>query len=289
MDGLLVREPSSAAPAEAVAIHEDDVNELDEYHKRTEVGRWWVHWVKLHHHAGGTNNAGTLQQSILSDFMAWSLLGSFLASIAFDKVLHEYKPADALKAELNYLLPLIGLTDQRHTETATSALTAFCLSLYMFAAVSSVIGVVHGTFKYLFFAWVPPSMIISTIRTYLEHGFSSRAHKKEIQTSDVLITRWDHMKPILYSTISIAGGTVVGVSLNHGLKIAAPIFFLAIYFSYLIMSAKNELWTAAWKSVTTRPSRVKPHTRSQDVDSVSSPAQSRGRSRSRGAKKGKGK
>ena len=308
-------------------ISEDEINEIAATANEHCVGDWWVRMAKAHYVAGTTNS---LKESILQDFLAWALLGSFIASVAFSNVIESVQGVTETAAFLtlhiknvsdyassNYLPSFITLQVNAVTDRAfgvnnvpvqylvESVIKMIYTSSFMYAAVSSIKGVLAGTFKYLLFVSVPPGHTTKTISKYLASGFSSTkpaklgegaAQRPPPASRGFNASEWDHMGPIITSIIAVAFGTAFGVTLAHGLFVSLPLWYMLWSLHRSLNGMKTKLWKVANDNMTENVKTVSnpssPRAESSTVATAThSPsaapkrAQSKTRSRSQARKK----
>ena len=250
-------------PAGEQKITDADVRLVEDAVKNHGLKPWWFRLTKSHFDAG---DCGSLKEAIQQDFLAWCLLGSFISSIAFSSVIGTLPGADEWAKILAHVVPLevaLGPFSSRlppiisHWGNEVDLLTCLLKSLYhtifMFAAVKSIQGVIAGTFKYLLFVSVPPGHTCMTIAKYLSSGFSSSKGNKESVDLDssspppglFASSAWDHMTPIVDSINAVAFGTAFGVTVAHGLLVSLPLWWLLWQLRKILAFMKKMLWDVA--------------------------------------------
>ena len=305
-------------------VSKDEVDEIAATANLHSVGDWWVRMARAHHVAGTTKS---LKESILQDFLAWALLGSFIASVAFSNVIESVQGVSETAAFLTlhiknvsdyasakYLPSFITLQIKAATDRAfgvdnvpvhflvESMIKLIYTSSFMYAAVSSIKGVLAGTFKYLLFVSVPPGHTTKTISKYLASGFSSTKPAKQGEgaaqrpppaSKGFNASEWDHMGPIVTSIIAVAFGTAFGVTLAHGVLVSIPLWYMLWSLRNSLNGMKKKLWEVANDNMTenvknvsnpSSPRAESPTAPPQSPSAAPKRAQSKTRSRSRARK-----
>ena len=155
-------------------ITQEDVDDVCISYERNKVGDWFAHLITSYK-GTGEESGKDLKDAILNDLMAWSVLGSFLSAIAFESLFETMKVDKGERLEL--------ITEFWHTWQQTGDLwsamrvlwwkhlyqsTDWCFTcLFMYAATSSLKGVICGTFKYLMFVPCPPAHIGKALGAYI--------------------------------------------------------------------------------------------------------------------------
>lgn len=180
--------------------------------------------------------------------MAWTMLGSFLTSIACSCLL--------VTAPLNMdKLPLcVQIFHQQQMKmkmTINSTIVdihdvamILHVSFFMYAAVNSLRAVICGIFKYIFFCVPPSNCIAKTILSYLHGGLASGNGITSMGMVHIINHQktWDHLTPILYSAMSIFIGFSFDLLFSHGIVVSLPAFILSWQFSCKLLQMKQHLW-----------------------------------------------
>lgn len=224
-------------------ITEQDVDRIKE-NVRGDEKNWWVKLARSHKGEGEQATEG-LKKTILDDFMAWSILGSFMASIAFAAVMNEvsFPPLPHFVFTVTDVFMWLATACGFDTTKDISEwfLRMFSKLIFMWAATNATRGVILGTLKYLYFVSIPPHLIVKAICKYHEHGMASRRNREAPRTwhfweLNQHFTRsyWDHMSPILTSVIWVAYGAAFVSTLSLGILISLPIWYMCIHFRYIV-------------------------------------------------------
>ena len=244
-------------------ITQQDVDDVCVSYERRKVGDWFMHMITSYKGTG--EDAGKdLKEAILNDLMAWSVLGSFLSAIAFELLFDRIK-ADKTDTMMG---SLVEAWEVFNTKGSWSLLELLCfkhminsdwcyICLFMYAATSSLKGVICGTFKYLMFVPCPPSHIGKAMSAYIDLGFTSNPDKSNEMTKSLakwvkepFYNDWNHQDPIILSTQILLFAACLTVFLEFGLLPSIFVAFLAAKFNALISKIRTRTYAASWHYLT---------------------------------------
>jgi hypothetical protein len=216
-------------------ITEEDVNEVLRC-CNGDNNSWWVKLVKQYAEGGlGEDACKNLKAGIVLDLSVWSIMGSFIISIAFGAL----------------------LTDNANSQPLT-LIHGLYVTLLFYSAVMSLQAVLSGTFKYLCFATAPPTAIVPYICNYLNMGMKSSKNHKSSSIYSLFRWffphKWDHMLPIYRSICALCFGFVVGVHLKYNdVFLSLIIFVIVCIILCHITEAREEFWKGGVARVDLRP------------------------------------
>lgn len=214
--------------------------------------------TKAHMETNRDDSCRSLKEAIQSDLVAWGVFGSFIASIAFQSMMHniaepQAKIGDSTAQNLTFMDFILS---SHPTSVLASSLgvreghvLAYAKFLYtmifMYAGVSALKGVFCGTLKYLLFASAPPPMVVHTICTYLEKDMRSTKGRRAIVSLFSIPSYWDHYHPIMQAAIAVSVGSSLGITFEHGFFVGVPCWFLTVFLGHALVWMQAEAWNAS--------------------------------------------
>lgn len=219
-------------------------DEVDEILSVVPGGNWWSRMTIAHQRAG-TNK--TLKDAILKDFLAWTQLGLFIASVAFLNLVG-FMNVFGTKSIEDLATLITASMKMRALQSLVEALMKIIYtSSFMYAAVTAIKGVVAGTFKYFLFVSVPPGHVPGMIARYLHNPnlVSKRAGELKLTKVELRSIHMDHMSPIFTSILAVIFGTAFAVTLAYGLLVSLPLWYMLYNLNCWFNGTKRIIWQTA--------------------------------------------
>jgi len=192
-------------------IENDNIVEIDQSAERAGRGTWWRAQIRLHQSGG---DCETLKDAILQDFVNGTVLGAFVAGIAFACILQQVDFSQGPTRDLPWMTELL-ITTGWMDWAVVSGKVAFVGS-FMTAIWLTVRCVYASCFKTLLFIQAAPGNVVDTMCTFLDEKEFGHA-------------RWYHLSPVFNGIKACMVGACVGVLFNYGVFPFTPTFFMVVY------------------------------------------------------------